>query len=844
MASLWTDLYKSFTRMFSSDSVTALDARKEAIGAGIVQPDGMPDLRGGDGFWSGGRAQFRISNDFIDLQSVTNRAARYREYVRLLSVPEVDMALTVYADEACLIGSTKVSTPLGMFTLKQLTEMHKPGDRFMVYAFDQSANDWTIGWAHTPRVVKEANVIRVMLDNGGTFQCTPDHRILLRNNTWKAAGDLQANDELMPFYRVNPRTSPHLTVRKGLFPRLLSLKKGWIHERQLIDEWRHRTPLEKYKICNHMARLCASGLKFKQATQVAGLDIDTCKARIRNCGFTWYEFRKLKENRDRRRVLNIHNVYQPKKVYDLSVDQYENFAGEHVCFHNCQIGENGHMFDIKCQDHEVLEEAKYASFDLWDMEATLWSDFKNLCLMGDLFWENIILDDQPSKGIIKVNTLPADSMYRIETVKGKVLEFQQSKEGMDIEALKRGPITSSTPLDISQSTAIRFAPEQIAHVRLNEDRKTFYPYGVAVVEPARGPAHQLRLMEDSVLIYRLTRSAERKVFYVDVGGIAPARVEAFMDRFKDQFRKKKLHSSRSGLGGASAVEERWAPPSLEEDYFVPIRPNTQTRIDTLPGASNLGEVGDLKYFLDKLFLSLNFPKSYANQEDVAQTRVSLSSKNYQFARQIERLQGYVARGIRQILHRHMHLLGYPPERYADLRVVMTPPSAWKEISNNDVIDARFNRAGSVMGSQMMSQYDTLVEILKYPPEKAREFVSRMKEQKLDELKLQVMGQRPDMLGLGQPPSDYPETGVDANGPNPEMKPDENQPPMDMNDPNQSPDMGQQPGMEQPQQTPPIAQPVPLSEPTPEEIEKYDMSINDYSRDIDREEVDRAELNEI
>ena len=90
------------------------------------------------------------------------------------------------------------------------------------------------------------------------------------------------------------------------------------------------------------------------------------------------------------------------------------------------------------------------------------------------------------------------------------------------------------------ATAIRFAPEQVVHIKIGDDRKTFYPYGVSMVEAARGPAYQLRLMEDAMLVYRLSRSPERRVFYIDVGQLPPFKAEAFVEKMKDQFRKKKI----------------------------------------------------------------------------------------------------------------------------------------------------------------------------------------------------------------------------------------------------------------------------------------------------------------
>ena len=102
-------------------------------------------------------------------------------------------------------------------------------------------------------------------------------------------------------------------------------------------------------------------------------------------------------------------------------------------------------------------------------------------------------------------------MYRIETVKGRVVEFQQSKEGPDYQAIVRGSPVELTDTELNQTTAIRFAPSQVVHFRIGDDRKTFYPYGQSLIEPARAPAHSLRLLEDAMVVYRLCLTGDSRV---------------------------------------------------------------------------------------------------------------------------------------------------------------------------------------------------------------------------------------------------------------------------------------------------------------------------------------------
>jgi hypothetical protein len=855
---IWADLYKYFTYAFRP---TPLEMGKEnPEGAGVTQPDAIPDIRGyNDGFWSGGKGLLRVSNDFVDLSSVSNRQARYKEYERLRSVAEIETALTVFADEMCVAGDTKVATPFGYIPIQELADKKPFGERFLVYCYDFGKRDYSLGWGHSPRKVKTAPTVKVALDNGTSFVATPDHRILLRSGEWRVAGDLNPDDELMPFYRL-PAQQRLTGLKHNQFARVFTFNDGWKHERQFIDEWKISRRIPKYERLNKAIRLICEGLTANQICQLMELTWKPVKNILTKEGFTYDEIKYLCNKPDRRVVTGVF-PHDTIPVYDLSVDKHENFCGESVVFHNCQTGENNRMFEIKCHDDEVKDEAEFLLHEVLEAEDWMWNEAKSLCLYGDRFWEIVISEENPKAGVVKVQSLPPDSMYRIETTKGKLLEFQQSKEGPDYQSLARVEVTKATEADLQQATALRFAPEQIIHLKIGDDRKTFYPYGISLVEAARGPAHQLRLMEDAMVVYRLTRAPERRVFYIDVGQLPPFKAEAFIERMKDQFRKKKVHTNKGGGAGASGVEERWHAPSQDEDYWLPIRPNSGTKIETLPGAQNLGEIDDALYFRNKLFIALNFPKNYAVQEaDIQQTRITLSSQDVKFARLIERLQKSIAKGLREIVIRHLRLRGFPEDKWADLQVKMTPPSDWREISRNEVIEARYNRAAAMKGAQLMSDYDILVDILHFDPDKAKEYVARMKQQKLEDLKLQVMAQNPQLLGLGQPPSDEKEIGMDANGPNSSPGP---QPDAGGAGGQQPPGGGQAPpGSEAPpggggdQGGPPPGGPSgdagqkpagpeggSLPEPEDEDIEKYNLAIRDYSKEIDEEEVDPQELGE-
>jgi hypothetical protein len=201
------------------------------------------------------------------------------------------------------------------------------------------------------------------------------------------------------------------------------------------------------------------------------------------------------------------------EVFDLSVEKHMNFCGESVIFHNCQKGENGHVCKVDGISDELKDEAEKILFNrnYLNLDRKLWGIAKNLFIFGDHFAEILINTDNPKEGIYGVMDLPADSMYRIETTRGKLIEFQQSAEGPDYQSLMRASVTQATEADLRQATAIRFSNNQVVHWKIGDDRRMFYPYGVSIVEPARGPAHQLRLMEDAMVVYRLCLTAYNRI---------------------------------------------------------------------------------------------------------------------------------------------------------------------------------------------------------------------------------------------------------------------------------------------------------------------------------------------
>lgn len=831
----WIDLFKIFQITFEADPQTKKQATVTGAGRATTE---VPYLKGDP--YGGGSSSLRVGGDTIDFSNLQSRSLRLKEYERLRSIPEIEKAMTVIADEACLVGDTIVSTLYdGDKSIQWLAE-NKANEEFHVYSYDFEARDYTLAIAYNPRKVGTQMTYKVILDDGTEFIATPDHLVLLKDRRWTMVNQLQHGDELMPFYRL-PANQNLTRSKKNQFPRIYSLQDGWKHERQFIDDWKNGKSSEKHEKINKICRLIASGLKSAQVAEIMNDTWVNLRYWIQTEGYSFQELKWLGQKKTSRRVLSVA-PHKEMDVYDLSVRDHKNFCGQSVVFHNCQKNEDENIFSITVKNAAIKKELEYLMFNrkMLNMNRQINGWFKRLCINGDLFLEIIILPDQPKKGILKVVELPPETMFRIESVKGKLFEFQQAQDegqGPDEQAILKNPLDGCSDEDLLQTNVLRFRPEQIVHIRLGEQRKTFYPYGLSLIEPARSPALQLKLMEDSMIVYRLTRAPERKIFYVDTQSVPGFKIPNYIARLQDLMKKRKV--ARSG-DGASGIDEKWSGLAVDDDIWLPTRQGSNTRIETLPGAQNLGEIDDTVYFRNKLYIALNLPENYFTNQDINTTRITLSAQNANVSRMIQRLQESFEDGLYEIADRHLKLLGYPEEMYDDLKIKMTVPSEWQELSKAEVVNQRLNVASSYKGQMLMSDIDILVKILKYSQEEAEQLASRMSIQKLQDARLQILVANPSIAGMGVPGQGEEQMGVEAGGGGAIPAPDAaGGMPMD-------PAMGGMGGapMEPVQNAndkliqPQNQSQSQLEDPTPEEIRKYDLEISSNNRE--REDVDYSE----
>jgi hypothetical protein len=161
----------------------------------------------------------------------------------------------------------------------------------------------------------------------------------------------------------------------------------------------------------------------------------------------------------------------------------------------------------------------------------------------------------------------------------------------------------------NQPNEITIDANNMVHISLSEGLDTNYPFGGSILESVFKVYKQKELLEDAIIIYRIQRAPERRIFYVDVGNMPAHMAMAFVERVKNEIQQRRIPSSTGG--GSNMIDASYNPLSVNEDYFFPQTAEGRgSKVDTLPGGTNLGEITDLRFFTNKLFRALRIPASY------------------------------------------------------------------------------------------------------------------------------------------------------------------------------------------------------------------------------------------
>ena len=245
-------------------------------------------------------------------------------------------------------------------------------------------------------------------------------------------------------------------------------------------------------------------------------------------------------------------------------------------------GTDGKILHIHSDNRKIKEHLEALFYDTINVEFNLPMWVRNLCKYGDFFLFN---DVSPDYGVI--NCIPI-SISEIEREEG----FDPS----DPMAVRYRWITQGNRV---------LENWQVTHFRLLGN-DAFLPYGSSVLEGARRIWRQLILIEDAMLVYRVIRAPERRVFYIDVGNVPPEEISNYLEQAQTSLKRNPIVDKMTGK-----VDLRFNPMAVDQDYFLPVRGGESgTKIDTLAGGQNTAAIEDVQYIQKKLFAALKIPKAY------------------------------------------------------------------------------------------------------------------------------------------------------------------------------------------------------------------------------------------
>ena len=395
-----------------------------------------------------------------------------------------------------------------------------------------------------------------------------------------------------------------------------------------------------------------------------------------------------------------------------------------------------------------------------------------MCKYGNQF---MLLDIDHKNGVKGWKQLPVFNMERIEN---GIQNPYGAGASIAVNGVTKDDADLSTQfiwLDDNNSQ-IPFRDWQIAHFRLLTN-SLYLPYGVSYLNGARRHWRMLSLMEDMMLIYRLERSVERRVYKIFVGAIDDADVEAYVERIANEFKRTPIIDPVTGQ-----VDLRKNILGIDNDIFIPVRDeNAPTPIDTLQAGQNMTALDDIKFVQNKVLTSLRIPKSFLNFEEAAGDGKNLALMDIRFTRTVNRIQQAFLMELTKVASIHLFLLGFNDE-LTNFSLTMNNPSTQAEGLEIENMQKKIDAVRDAVsdpgnGLPVMSQTRALKQIMKWSEKEIKENLEEIRLEKGIAAELEKTTQIIKKTGIfdtvdriyGEPGAEYMDDmqggqgGMDASG---------------------------------------------------------------------------------
>ena len=336
------------------------------------------------------------------------------------------------------------------------------------------------------------------------------------------------------------------------------------------------------------------------------------------------------------------------------------------------INEKGRVLNVYSDSDRVKTILEDLFFNRLDIHTSLPMWTRNTCK----YWDNFVflnIDDRA--GVIGARQMPN---FEIERREGDIFNGLATNNN----SVNGQEESDSKVKFFWRGRDMEFNYWQIAHFRLlGDDRRL--PYGTSVLEKARRIWKQLILSEDAMLIYRITRAPERRVYKIFVGNIDDEDVPAYVDEIANRFKRTPIVDPQTGQ-----IDLKYNQLANDQDFFIPVRSeDAPNQIDTLPGASNLDQIADIEYLQRKLFTALRVPKAFLGFEDAVGEGKNLALQDVRFSRTINRIQQAMIMELNKIAILHLFLLGLEDE-LDNFTLTLNNPSTQAEMLKVEQLQAK------------------------------------------------------------------------------------------------------------------------------------------------------------
>jgi len=332
----------------------------------------------------------------------------------------------------------------------------------------------------------------------------------------------------------------------------------------------------------------------------------------------------------------------------------------------------GEVLQIKSSDENLQKILYNLFYDVLNIEFNLWMWIRQMCKYGDFFLK---LEIAENFGVYNVIPYTAYNIIREEKISESNNHQVDVKFKFDPDGLSGGGEyggyfggLQGSGKNSSNDRGIYFDNYEIAHFRLLSD-VNYLPYGRSYVEPARKLFKQYVLAEDAMLVHRIVRAPEKRIFYINVGAIPPAEIENFMQKTISKMKRTPYIDQNTG-----DYNLKYNMQNMLEDFYIPVRGNdASTKIETTPGL-NYDGITDVEYLRDKLFAALKVPKAFLGYDENTDGKATLAAEDIRFARTVERIQRIILSELYKIAVVHLYTQGYDGDDLVNFEIDLTTPS--------------------------------------------------------------------------------------------------------------------------------------------------------------------------